>query len=213
MTEDNPWLEPEGRRLAVEMALDELADSSGIARVTPQRIREAIAESTCDVPLDAVFEGLLALHVAGVVASIPHSEGGGYRLLQHTPALPAAPKELVKMAARKKKGREQRAATVDDGSGLVRVKLTDEQWRGRCDDLASALKKKEDIEGRKAAGNKKWNAELRQLEEQITVLADEVDTREANVSAQGNMFDDKGKPVEPAEPAAEPENDALAEGA
>jgi hypothetical protein len=91
------------------------------------------------------------------------------------------------MAARKK-GREKRAGATDDGgAGLVRVKLDDEQWKGRCDDLASAVKKLEDVESKKAAASAKFNAEIKILSEQISILADEVDTHEANVDAQQAM--------------------------
>lgn len=91
------------------------------------------------------------------------------------------------MAARKK-GREKRAGATDDaGTGLVRVRLTEDQWKGRCDDLASALKKLEDVEGKKSAAAEKFNGEIKLLKEKISVLADEVDTREANVDAQQAM--------------------------
>jgi hypothetical protein len=90
------------------------------------------------------------------------------------------------MAARKK-GREKRAAANDEGTGLVRVRLTDDQWRSRCDELASYLKKAEDVEGKKAAAAEKYNGELKLLKEKISTLADEVDTHEANVDAQQAM--------------------------
>ena len=90
------------------------------------------------------------------------------------------------MAARKK-GREKRAAANDEGTGLVRVRLNDEQWRARCDELASYLKKAEDVEGKKAAAAEKYNGELKLLKEKISTLADEVDTHEANVDAQQAM--------------------------
>lgn len=86
--------------------------------------------------------------------------------------------------AQRKKGREKRAGTSDDGSGLVRVKLDDDTWKGRCDDLASAIKKREDVESKKSAAVEKYNGELKLLETQISQLADEVDTHEANVDAQ-----------------------------
>jgi len=87
------------------------------------------------------------------------------------------------MAARKK-GNEKRAGKTDEGTGLVRVRLTDEQWRARCDELASYLKKAEEVEGKKSAAAEKYNGELKLLREKISVLADEVDTHEANVDAQ-----------------------------
>lgn len=90
------------------------------------------------------------------------------------------------MAARKK-GREKRAAANDEGTGLVRVKLTDEQWRERSSELASWEKKLEDTESKKAATAAKYNSEIKSCKEKITVLADEVDTREANVDAQQAM--------------------------
>jgi hypothetical protein len=90
------------------------------------------------------------------------------------------------MAARKK-GREKRAAANDEGTGLVRVRLTDDQWRARCDELASYLKKAEDVEGKKSAAAEKYNGELKLLKEKISTLADEVDTHEANVDAQQAM--------------------------
>lgn len=211
MPGDNPR---EGWASAVWRGLADAAGRDGIARVTPEVLRRDIVESVGAIGLDQVFEGLLALHHDGSVESIPPAKGGGYRLNYGSQAArsPAPewtqiqPEELVRMAARKAKGREKRAAVVDDGSGLVRVKLTDDEWRGRCDDLASALKKREDIQSRKNAGNSKWNAEIRQLDEQISILADEVDTRETNVAAQASMFDATGKP----KPG---ENDAVAEGA
>lgn len=86
--------------------------------------------------------------------------------------------------AQRKKGRDKRAAAIDEGTGLVRVKLNDEQWKGRCDDLASAIKKLEDVKGRKAAAADKFNGEIKLLEDQVSQLADEVDTHEANVDAQ-----------------------------
>lgn len=90
------------------------------------------------------------------------------------------------MAARKK-GREKRAAANDEGTGLVRVRLTDDQWRARCDELASYLKKAEDVESKKSAAAEKYNGELKLLREKISTLADEVDTHEANVDAQQAM--------------------------
>lgn len=90
------------------------------------------------------------------------------------------------MAARKK-GREKRAAANDEGTGLVRVKLTDDQWRERSADLASFEKKLEDCESKKAAAAAKYNGEIKLIKEKISVLADEVDTREANVDAQQAM--------------------------
>lgn len=90
------------------------------------------------------------------------------------------------MAARKK-GREKRAAANDEGTGLVRVKLTDDQWRDRSAELASWEKKLEDTESKKAAAAGKYNAEIKVCKERISVLADEVDTREANVDSQTAM--------------------------
>jgi hypothetical protein len=89
--------------------------------------------------------------------------------------------------AQRKKGREKRAAANDEGTGLVRVKLTDDQWRERSADLASFEKKLEDTESKKAAAAAKYNSEIKLIKEKITVLADEVDTREANVDAQVAM--------------------------
>lgn len=89
--------------------------------------------------------------------------------------------------AQRKKGREKRAAANDEGTGLVRVKLTDEQWRERSSDLASYEKKLEDSESKKAAAAAKYNSEIKLIKEKISVLADEVDTREANVDAQQAM--------------------------
>ena len=86
--------------------------------------------------------------------------------------------------ATRKKGREKRAGTTDEGTGLVRVKLTEEQWRERSDELASCIKKAEDVESKKSAAAEKYNGELKLLKTRISILADEVDTREANVEAQ-----------------------------
>ena len=128
------------------------------------------------------------------------------------------------MAARKK-GREKRAGTTDEGTGLVRVKLTPEQVATRSDELASYIKKLEDVEGKKAAAAEKYNGEIKLLKEKISVLADEVDTREANVDAQQAIdFDGyAGKRKRPAadgksaaagdEPANEAEPEPVVEGA
>jgi hypothetical protein len=109
------------------------------------------------------------------------------------------------MAARKK-GREKRAGTSDEGTGLVRVKLTPEQVSQRSDELASYIKKLEDVEGKKSAAAEKYNGEIKLLKEKISVLADEVDTREANVDAQQAMdFDGyAGKRKRGSGPADEP---------
>lgn len=90
------------------------------------------------------------------------------------------------MAARKK-GRESRAPKADEGTGLVRVRLTDEQWRERSSELAMWEKKLEDTESKKSAAAQKYNADIKLCKENITRLADEVDTREANVDAQMAM--------------------------
>lgn len=88
------------------------------------------------------------------------------------------------MAARKQ-GREKRAGTTDDaGTGLVRVKLDDKTWAERSDELASEIKKLEAVEAKKALAAEKFNAEIKIHKERISVLADEVDTHEANVDAQ-----------------------------
>ena len=89
--------------------------------------------------------------------------------------------------AQRKKGRETRAPKTDEGTGLVRVKLTDEQWRSASADLADWTKKLEDAESKKSAAANKYNAEIKVCKENITRLADEVDTREANVDAQQAM--------------------------
>lgn len=88
------------------------------------------------------------------------------------------------MAARKNRKGTARAGTTDEGTGLVRVRLTDEQWRARSDELASYIKKLEEIEGKKSAAAEKYNGEIKLLKEKISQLADEVDTHEANVDAQ-----------------------------
>lgn len=90
------------------------------------------------------------------------------------------------MAARKK-GREKRAGATDDGSGLVRVKLDTDQVRVRAEDLASMIKKLEDVEGKKSSAAEKYNGEIKLLKDRISTLADEVDTQEANVDAQTSM--------------------------
>lgn len=112
--------------------------------------------------------------------------------------------------AQRKKGRESRAAKTDEGTGLVRVKLTDEQWRTASADLAIWEKKLEDIESKKAAASQKYNAEIKICKENITRLADEVDTREANVDAQMAMQYDGFAGKRKRENGA---NDIVAEGA
>lgn len=116
------------------------------------------------------------------------------------------------MAARKNRKSSERAATPgddDNATGLVRVKLTDDQWRERCDSLASLLKKKEGVEGKKAAAAAKFNGEIKLLDEKISQLADEVETREANVEAQLAMnyggYAGKRQPADGEAPA--PAND------
>lgn len=89
--------------------------------------------------------------------------------------------------AQRKKGREKRAPANDEGTGLVRVKLTEEQRTERGLDLASFEKKLEDTESKKAAAAAKYNSEIKLIKEKISVLADEVDTGEANVDAQQAM--------------------------
>lgn len=110
--------------------------------------------------------------------------------------------------AQRKKGREKRAGTTDEGTGLVRVRLTDDQVKARADELASFIKKLEDVEGKKSAAAEKYNGEIKLLKEKISVLADEVDTRSANVDAQQALEFEGGYAGRRASESPEAANDA-----
>jgi hypothetical protein len=112
-------------------------------------------------------------------------------------------------AAAKTKGKGK--SVDDDNTGLVQVKLDDGQWRGRADELASELKRKETTLAKKKAAVTKFNSELKLHDERIAVLAEEVDTHSALVDPQiamnyrtGNRSLDRenGFGDEDAEPAA-----------
>lgn len=85
-------------------------------------------------------------------------------------------------AAAKTKGKGK--SVDDDNTGLVQVKLDDGQWRGRADELASELKRKETTLAKKKAAVTKFNSELKLHDERIAVLAEEVDTHSALVDPQ-----------------------------
>jgi hypothetical protein len=82
------------------------------------------------------------------------------------------------MAQRKKHRQAQAdtAAAMDDGTGLVRVKLDEKVIRERGDELASENIKLEGVEEKKAQAVTKFNSEIKLHKQRIHILAQEVDT-------------------------------------
>lgn len=78
--------------------------------------------------------------------------------------------------------------STDDRSGMVQVDLDDEQIAQRAAKLASEEVARETLLEKKRTHNRKWNEELKQVGTSISVLAAEVDTHQAWVPAQSDMF-------------------------
>lgn len=93
--------------------------------------------------------------------------------------------------ASRKEGREGRsdkkrrsAADVDDGSGLVQQKLSEQELKDRNEELISWLVKDQTVKLKKSQAVAKFNADLKVSGERIKVLTRELDTGIAFVEAQ-----------------------------
>lgn len=77
-------------------------------------------------------------------------------------------------------------------SGMVQVALSDEEVQKRSAKLASEELTREGLLEKKRTHNRKWNEELRQVGTSINVLAAEVDSHQAWVPAQEQLFEAGG---------------------
>lgn len=75
-----------------------------------------------------------------------------------------------------------------DRTGMVLRDLTEDEKNAKAESLAAACKDREKLEEKKRTHNRKWNEELIQLDDQISELAEEVNSGQAWVPAQ-NQFD------------------------
>jgi len=81
-------------------------------------------------------------------------------------------------------------ANTDSTEPLIPKILSEEAVNKRRDLLVQRLKERDDIEAKKGSQNKKWNEQLRLLDEQISSIATEVRERKALVPAQMAFGDD-----------------------
>lgn len=112
-----------------------------------------------------------------------------------------------------------------DRTGMVLQDLSDDELAKKGEQLAGEVKDRENLLEKKRSHNREWNEQIRQIDERVNVLAEEVDSGQAWVSAQGGLFDKKpaakangnGKPAakgasKPAKKAA-PKGKAKSKGA
>lgn len=88
-----------------------------------------------------------------------------------------------------------------DRTGMKQVDLSDEEVSRRGEKLAELEQSRIDLKKKKATHNRKWNEELIQLEADIAVHTEEVNTRTAWVPAQTDMFDGESDEDEEPKPA------------
>jgi predicted nucleic acid-binding protein len=89
-----------------------------------------------------------------------------------------------------------------DRTGMIQKRLNEAELRARSDELAQAELDREALLEKKRSHNREWNEKLRQFRETIRQLSTEVNTGEAWVSAQAELYD-AGHPFVD-EPAAKP---------
>lgn len=71
----------------------------------------------------------------------------------------------------------------DKRAGKVKVDLTAEQIEEAGEELARTVKQREALEAKKSTHVKEWNEQIRQLDDQISELAEAVDSGERFVDA------------------------------
>lgn len=91
------------------------------------------------------------------------------------------------------------ASKAEERSGMVQVDLSDDQVAQRSAKMASEELARETLLEKKRTHNRKWNEELKQVGTSISVLAAEVDTHQAWVPAQSDMFGTGGEDGEDGE--------------
>lgn len=98
-----------------------------------------------------------------------------------------------------------------DRTGMKLVDLTKDEWDQRSEALGAAEQERIDLIETKRSHNRLWNEQLIQLRDRIGQLTEEVNTKQAWVQAQTDMFaeNDSG---DDGEGEGEPEAEAEASG-
>jgi len=92
----------------------------------------------------------------------------------------------------------------DERSGMTRVELSEAEWKQRAENLAHLENERTKLEDKKSTHNREWNEQLKQLDTDIKVAAEEVETHMAWVPAQADMFGaNDNEAAEDEEPAEE----------
>ena len=93
----------------------------------------------------------------------------------------------------------------DERAGMVKVPLNESEWKQHAERLASLENERTTLEELKTTHNRGWNERLKQLDTDIKVEAEAVESHEAWVPAQAGMFpedesanDTEGEGEEPA---------------
>ncbi len=99
-------------------------------------------------------------------------------------------------------------ASDADRTGMIQVELSKDELDKRSAKLAREEVEYNELLEKKRSHNREWNEQLRQAEERIAVLAQEVDSGKAWVPAQTDMFgggegseEPEAEDEEPIEPA------------
>ena len=89
-------------------------------------------------------------------------------------------------------------------TGMVQVSLSADEVEKRSASMASQELERGQLLEKKRTHNRKWNEELKQYGTNIDVLAAEVDSHQAWVPAQEQLFDAANDDAEDAEEAPKP---------
>lgn len=81
-------------------------------------------------------------------------------------------------------------ASEEDKTGMLLKDLTTAEVKARADELAREELERDKLLEKKRSHNREWNEELRQAQQRISKLAKEVDSRQAWVMAQEDLFDE-----------------------
>lgn len=106
---------------------------------------------------------------------------------------------------------EAHVGKATDRTGMKLVDLTKDEWDQRSEALGAAEQERIDLIETKRSHNRLWNEQLIQLRDRIGQLTEEVNTKQAWVQAQTDMFaeNDSG---DDGEGEGEPEAEAEASG-
>lgn len=81
-------------------------------------------------------------------------------------------------------------ANEDDKTGMLLKDLSPAEVKARANELAKEELERDKLLEKKRSHNREWNEELRQAHQRISKLAKEVDSKQAWVMAQEDLFED-----------------------